>query len=677
MRKVPVRETLKTIAAYSGEDVDLLAQLVVAIRPGKKDRAQRMSPEFDAFVAIIAEDHVLSVGLAAYVKRLVHGRRFNRVIIDQGMPGESFWFELRRRLTYKILPNQPERGTIDHVLTNVFFREGDGDWVGDLDVEKCLRLLDLLGGKGSDQWELESTPVQELLFAVKVLGLRISGKAFDSGVLRMVPEYENLHNPFVALGDALDDHIDGLRTARITRRADEESNRHLAVLIGQCRELIERAYKNSATRGMGFHVNQYLMLMVRMLGRLDVTLQALAVDPDTDGRIGTIELAKELVRFNSASTRVIGFIDHSTQVMARQITQHTGRAGERYITTTLAEFAKMFRTALGGGCIVAFACLFKAWMGTIDTSLVGHAALYSLNYAWAFITIYLLHFTLATKQPAMTAATIAATLDRGRNLPDEDQYDELALLLARVSRSQLVAFLGNVLMAFPIAVALTYGWNALFGAELFARKAPDLLHELDPFRSLAIPHAAIAGVFLFLSGLISGSVVNRSIHLRIPERIAQHPILKLTLSERWRERLAHGYSRHAGGVLSNFWFGVFMGSISTIGIIFGLPLDIRHITFAAGNMGFGMAGADWQVDKWTIVMSVLGIGIIGLINFAVSFGLSLALALRSRNIPISDVFAIVGSVWERLRVEPMSFFFPPSHERHAPITDEKEANVQA
>ena len=676
MRKAPIRETLKAIAAYSGEEVDLLARLVVAIRPGKKDRAKQVTPAFDAFVAILEAEPVVSAGLAAYVKRLVDGRRFNRVIIDQGMPGESFWFELRRRLTYKILPNQPEQGTIDHLLTNVFFREGDADWVGHLDPEKCLRLLDLLGGRGSDRWELEGSTVQELLFAVKVLGLRISGKAFDSGVLRMVPEYENLHNPFVALGDALDDHIDGLRTGRITRRADEESNRHLSVLIGQCRDLIDRAYKNSATRGMGFHVNQYLMTMVRMLERLDVALHALAVDPAKDGRLGTIELAKQLVRFNSGSTRVIGFIDHSTQVMARQITQHTGRAGEHYITTTLAEFGKMFRTALGGGFIVAFACLFKAWIGTIDTSLVGHAALYSLNYAWAFVTIYLLHFTLATKQPAMTAATIAATLDRGRNQADEDHYDELALLLARVSRSQLVAFLGNVLMAFPIAVALTYGWNALFGPELFAHKSAKMLHELDPFRSLAIPHAAIAGVFLFLSGLISGSVVNRSIHLRVPERIAQHPVLKLTLSGKWRERLARGYSRHAGGVLSNFWFGLFMGSIGTIGIIFGLPLDIRHITFAAGNMGFGMAGADWHVDKWTIAISVLGIAVIGFVNFIVSFGLSLTLALRSRSIPFTDVFAIVGSLWERLRAEPMSFFFPPRHERRAPITTEPEPVVQ-
>lgn len=676
MRRLPIRDTLKAIAAYPGEDVDLLAQLVVAIRPGKKDRAAKRAPGLTELISLLEADPVYCVGLALYVERLVKGRRFNRVLIDQGMPGEAFWYELRRRLTFKLLPNQPERGTIDHVLTNVFFREGDAEWVQDMDMATCIKLLDLLGGKGSDKWAMKDTPVVELLFAAKVLGLRISGKAFDSGVLRMVPEYENLHNPFVALGDALNDHIEGLQNGSVTRAVSEESSRQLHVLVGHCQELINKAYRNSAKVGMGFRVNQYLITMRRMLERLEVTLDALGVDPAQDGRERTVGLVKDLVRFNSGSTRVLDFIDHSTSVMARQVTQHTGRAGEHYITTNLKEFLRMFRTALGGGFIVAFACLFKAWMGTLDVSLIGHAALYSLNYAWAFITIYLLHFTLATKQPAMTAATIAATLDRGRTQHEEDHYDELALLLARVSRSQLVAFLGNVLMAFPVCVALAYGWSAVVGPELFAQKSPKLLHELDPFRSLAIPHAAIAGVFLFLSGLISGSVVNRSIHLRIPDRIAQHPVLKLTLSEKWRDRLAKGYARHAGGVISNFWFGVFMGSIGTIGIIFGLPLDIRHITFAAGNMGLGMVGADWHVDKWTMAMSVLGIALIGLFNFVVSFGLSLSLALRSRKIPFTDVFAILGSVWERLRAEPMSFFFPPRSERRAPILAEPVAEDQ-
>ena len=86
MRRLPIRDTLKAIAAYPGEDVDLLAQLVVAIRPGKKDRAAKRAPGLTELISLLEADPVYCVGLALYVERLVKGRRFNRVLIDQGMP---------------------------------------------------------------------------------------------------------------------------------------------------------------------------------------------------------------------------------------------------------------------------------------------------------------------------------------------------------------------------------------------------------------------------------------------------------------------------------------------------------------------------------------------------------------------------------------------------------------
>jgi len=201
--------------------------------------------------------------------------------------------------------------------------------------------------------------------------------------------------------------------------------------------------------------------------------------------------------------------------------------------------------------VVAFACILKAWFSAWDVSLFGHAFLYSMNYGGAFITIYLLHWTLATKQPAMTAATLAAALDKAKGRTGRERYTALVDLMARVWRSQFIAFVGNVFMAFPVAVGLAYGWNALFGSELLAYKAPKLVRELDPFLSLALLHAGFAGVFLFISGLIAGSANNRSLHRRIPQRIEEHPVLKLAISEARRKRIAAYYERNFGGIISN------------------------------------------------------------------------------------------------------------------------------
>lgn len=670
-----LRKALEAIALHGDADTAHLARLVQVLRPTRYERARGEAPRFAALITLLEHDEVLRKGLAEYMERLLHGRRVSSLMLDTGMPQGGLWSELIERLVYKVLPYQPERGTLEYVLINVFYREGDGEWVSALDEDQCVRLLDLLGGVGLDQLPVHGFWMEEVLFTAKALALRIAGRAFDSGVLRMVPEYANFESPFVALEAEVDQYLEGLRSGSVTRDRDTAAYKHVMVLLRQGEELVARAYRNSAKYGIGLRVNQSLMLLERMLERLALVLQLIAVDKAVDGRVATVRMAKALVRNTSGSTRVLGYLDRSTQIIAREITQHTGRSGEHYITSSRSEYAGMLRTAMGGGLVVAFACIVKAWSSTWEVSLFGHAFVYSMNYAGAFITIYLLHWTLATKQPAMTAATLAAALDKSKGRSGSERYGALMVLMARVWRSQFIAFVGNVFMAFPVAVGLAYGWNALFGGEMLAHKAPKLIHELDPFLSLAALHAAFAGVFLFLAGLIAGSANNRSLHRRIPQRIEEHPVLKLTLSEEARKRIAGYYDRNFGGIISNFWFGVFMGSLGTIGVIMGLPLDIRHITFAAGNFGLALVGNGWEISASALVVSILGIGIIGFINFLVSFTLSLGLAMRSRGIPFTELLPIGRAVWKYHLLFPARFYFPPSddeaeEEQSGPDTSE-------
>ena len=53
-----------------------------------------------------------------------------------------------------------------------------------------------------------------------------------------------------------------------------------------------------------------------------------------------------------------------------------------------------------------------------------------------------------------------------------------------------------------------------------------------------------------------------------------------------------------------------------------------------------------------------GIGLIGFVNFAVSFGLSLSLAMRSRAIPYRDLSAILLAIGRHARRHPLRFLVP-------------------
>lgn len=653
-----VRTILNNIANYKGQDLDLLSRLVLAIRPNRKQIKFKNFARFEELIDLLRKDERLREGFKSYLIRLIKNQKISTNLTDSNIiSGTDFWRELKNRLVYKILPYQPTEGSIEYLLVNVFYSEKDGEWVSALDEKLCTELLEILGFQGLYEREMSDHLLQEILFAARVLSHRITGNAFDIDVLRMVPEYANFESPFAALQDEIDTFLNGFLKGEVGRGKKEIHFKHLNVLISQCHDFIDTAYRNKEKYGISFRVHQQLMLMERLLERLRLVLDFITIDEAEGSKEKLVKFIKTLIYFNSGKTMIGGYINKSTQLMAREITQHIGKKGEHYITNSKSEYWKMFRTALGGGAIVAFACIFKMKFAEIDASLFGKAFLYSMNYAFAFIGIYLMHYTLATKQPAMTAAKLAQVIEE--DLKRKEGFEKLAELVAKVFRSQFIAFVGNVVMAFPVALGFVFLWGLVFDVNMAQKKADILLTDINLLETPVIFHSAIAGVFLFISGLIAGNISNRTMYRRVPDRIKQHPTLKLFLSENIRSKIAGYYERNMGGILSNLWFGIFMGTTSTVGIILGLNLDIRHITFAAGNFGLGLYGMDFMVSWETVFISLFGIGIIGFTNFIVSFTLSLLLALRSRGVPFREMFSIFTAVRRHFIFHPNAYFFPP------------------
>jgi site-specific recombinase len=97
--------------------------------------------------------------------------------------------------------------------------------------------------------------------------------------------------------------------------------------------------------------------------------------------------------------------------------------------------------------------------GYIPGSDFSHAFLYSMNYAMGFVMIYLMGFTLATKQPAMTAATMTKVLSEEGN--GQRDNTEFAHLVSKLFRSQFIAFVGNVLLVSG-CFAIIYGLDVFF-----------------------------------------------------------------------------------------------------------------------------------------------------------------------------------------------------------------------
>ena len=599
--------------------------------------------------------------LGAYIKDLLSGRQFGRMISEVGiLQDSSFFYELNRRFSAKILPFQPEKDTLQYILNQVFYLQTDYLWIERIDRKEFRLLFELLGFHDLfAQEEHQHNSLTQLCEAIGLITQRMSGRTLESDIIHMVPEYSYLESPFLSF----EREFDNMREPILQGEPLNEENlnyKQLMVLFHQCQDFVQQAYKNTSKYGITMRVNQGLLRLNQQLSRVKTLIELLVVSSKKDKIDNTICMALKLIEYNCYKNNIRTFIKESTQTVTYEITQFNASTGEKYITDTPKEYLKMLRASLGAGFIVGFLCIFKALLHEVHASAFGHAFLYSMNYAFGFILIYLTGSALATKQPSMTATTLARVVEEGmkKQCKEEEKHSEFAMFFARLWRSQFIAFVGNVIMAFAVALLLVWGAERLWGVNIVAHSWDKLLTDASPIHSKLILHAAIAGVFLFISGIIAGNVSNKQKHNQFAYRIEEHPILKRALGVKRTKKLAAWLDHKRPGILSNFWFGVFMGSTASIGTFFDLDLDIRHITFVSGNIAMGLYGAAfhlvWSMWIWIFV----GLVIVGFINFIVSFGLSLWVAFRSRNIPDSEIFALIKALWRHFKKAPMSFVLP-------------------
>ena len=645
---------------YKADDTDLLAELVNLIRP--RNLKTILSVDLGDLLHELKENKHYREKLSIYLKEILKSKKFSKILTDAGILSDAdFIYEVKKRLFAKLIPEQPEKDTLEYLLNQVFFVKTDSVWINKIPMQQIEQLFDLLNFSPIYTTTKPRSPLAELLFAMEVIMHRIAGRALETEVIQMVPEYENLESPFLAFEKEFGEITERLQQGNNFVTPDDLDYKQLLLLHRQCTEYVNLAFSNSEKYGISLRVNQSLLRIRQQLGRLETLLPLLVISTPADAKKHSIDLAIDLITYNSNKTNVRKLINESTQLLSYEVTQHTAKTGEHYITKDRKEYFKMFWRALGGGFIVGILCIIKVFLSNINTSAFGHAFFYSLNYSLGFIAIYVMGFTLATKQPAMTASALISALEadrKNKNLPDDEKHRAFAEFFARVFRSQFIAFVGNVLTAFSVPLLLIWLIDITFNYNLALTKWQHLITDLSPIHSLAILHAAIAGVYLFLSGIIAGAVANRDKHQHIYYRIQEHPLLKLSFGRTRTKKLSQLYEKKWAGIISNFWFGIFMGTTASIGIFLGLNLDVRHITFSSGNLALGLYGANWNVATDAIIWGVAGIVIIGMVNFLVSFGLSMGLAFRSRNIPLSEMRLVAASIWRHFKYKPGSFFFP-------------------
>ncbi|HEV8246495.1 MAG TPA: hypothetical protein VGP93_12035, partial [Polyangiaceae bacterium] len=312
----------------------------------------------------------------------------------------------------------------------------------------------------------------------------------------------------------------------------------------------------------------------------------------------------------------------------------------------------------GGGALTAVTTAGKYLIVWGHFAPFVEGALSAMNYAGSFLIMQLLGFTLATKQPSMTAAALAGTLRETAGHPD---LSRLVSTIARITRSQLAAAIGNLGMVIPAAVALDLCHRRYFGRPfLDSETSTHILESLSLTHSGSVFYAALTGVLLWLSSVSAGWLENWAVYRRLPEAIAEHRIQRF-IGRRLTGWAARVFSRNISGIGGNTTLGVLLGMTPVMGKFFGLPLDVRHVTLSTGALSLSICSLGREtLGSHEFVWAALGIAVIGLLNFGVSFVLALTVALRAREVDRSDRLRLLVSVVITFFRSPLQFFLPPA-----------------
>src|SRR5262249_1503973 len=155
------------------------------------------------------------------------------------------------------------------------------------------------------------------------------------------------------------------------------------------------------------------------------------------------------------------------------------------------------------------------------------------------------------------------------------------------------------------------------------------------------------------------------IYGRVAERLAHHPGLLRLLGPARAARLAAYVENNLGALIGNFVFGFLLGGVGFIGVLTGLPIDIRHVAFASANTAYALSALGQRMTDSDFAPPVSGALLIGVVNAAVSFGLPFAPAFRPPNIRYERAQLVMRLVLKRLLRRPLDFVWPPTGSRPA------------
>ncbi len=603
------------------------------------------------------EHHARVLGLLQACRAEIDGLA---LLADFGFARQrSVGGELGERLQMRLLPGTPDTADLAALFPLLFSDPADARWVEALDDSLLERVGALLGAQPLDtpalgppagSWQAMA------LDAIVILALQVAAAGLLGPVRQRMDPQALAERPF----DALPRSSERLREAM--RSGDEaaalQEAQYLRGLLDAARRAAGSVRQGIDDRGISVDLLLEMDQLTARVRRIDALL-ATVLEPagSADRRRAWGLLLQSLVEAASERRSIRALFSRQYSMLARRIAERSAETGEHYITRDRAEWKAMLRKALGGGAVIAGTTFVKFWIVALGLSAFWGGFWAGMNYAVSFVIVHLAHWTVATKQPAMTAPALAARMgELGKPEGAERVVDEVVHLI----RSQTAGIVGNLMMVAPLVLAVQLLGSWLGGHALVpAHEAEYVLKSLT-LLGPTLAYAALTGVLLFSSSLIAGWAENWFVLHRLDSAIRWHPRALRWLGAGRAGRWASWWRANISGLAANVSLGLMLGLVPALALFFGLPIEVRHVTLSAGQLAaalgsLGSAALHQPAFWWCLA----ALPLTGLLNVGISFALAFRVALRSRGLRVRERATLWAALRARMRREPMSFLWPP------------------
>jgi site-specific recombinase len=632
----PTRDLTRLLdAALADPSARALEALLRWLLKGPAEPTGPTSPRAERLTALAAavEAHPRTDRLRIKLGEIWAHRSAVRLLAETGLPTHGTLIkEAIERTVDRLAPRFESDADLYLMISRLPLTDADALWVASRTDSELAPWTPILAPLGN------AVPDAARLVAVRAGALGLGRALLD--LRETTPDGES---PFLRLPAAVD--------ALALHPADPDARERFVEVRDECAAVLSNADHAMEVHGVSTDLLYQLELLRALLHRLDHLTGTMT------GETTGAALGAELIRASVQQHGIRSLARQTMKRLALKVTEHTAETGEHYVVRDRREWEATSRSAAGGGALTAVTALLKYVLASAPLAPLVQGLAATLNFSASFFVMQLAHFTLASKQPAMTGAALASVLG------DRDEVRRQVELVAGITRSQVAATLGNVLATIPMSAVIVVLARWLGGEPpLSEETAIHSVHSVHPFRSLTIPFAMVTGVFLWIASLGAGWAANWSAYRGLPQALEKHRGLWATIGAERARRFGGWVDRNLSGLVGYLVLGFLLGFVPVAFDRFiGLGLEVRHVTLqaasltlAAGSL-YGTEAFHWGEVAW----GALSIFLIGTANFGVSFVLALRTAARARDLGLAERRRLGAALRAAFRADPRRFLWRP------------------